>query len=601
MDFNYGNKVINASGPIKPADKNMPGDPRTRVETYADIASIPTPYIGMTITVLVDETNENKMTDYKVKSLKANNSGVANSLVDEVVRYVDYLGAASGGGSSSGGTAIEIVDDLTTGGVDKALSAEQGKVIKASLNKVEMNIGGNKFSKPMTKAEYDLLTPEEQNNGTTYIITDLDNIIPVDLSLISNKLHLKDETGNTIGKGVDLPSVVSNSNELISPNGSIFKIKVSDDGVLSAEKILEYGNIVLSKTSITINEGDSDTFTVTLDKAPTENQIINIVSDNVDVIINPTTLTFTNSNYNSPQTITVSGIVDEDTLKDTATITLSTANVENKTVNVTVNEVTVQEVFGNIVTSVNDITITEGQSGTFTVMLDKAPTNNQIVSLAKTNEDIIISPMSLEFTNSNYNVAQTITITSVEDIDTINDSDIITLSSLNINNKTINVSIVDNDNKTNNVIFDYTDTTVGTNNFSVNSEGVYEFTNNGTDGLIEIKLSNKDKISMVTPTTNFQFEFDIIENTMDNYIDDFSAGHMSPFADIPDSSSLGASGSTARISNANTTGTTTVTYTSTTSQEEIVKRLTTDGYYIVRLRTNATGTIKFKFRVLSMT
>lgn len=92
-DFTYGEKQILAGGPIKPSGKDMPVDARTRVESYADIASIPNPHVGLKITVKVDETNNNKMTDYIVKSLKADSIGIANSLIDEVVRYVDYLGA----------------------------------------------------------------------------------------------------------------------------------------------------------------------------------------------------------------------------------------------------------------------------------------------------------------------------------------------------------------------------------------------------------------------------------------------------------------------------------------------------------------------------
>ena len=91
-DFTYGGKQIVIGGPIKPNGKDMPSDARTRVDCYADIATIPNPYVGLRITVKVDETNNNKMTDYIVKSLKANSMGVANSVVDEVVRYVDYLG-----------------------------------------------------------------------------------------------------------------------------------------------------------------------------------------------------------------------------------------------------------------------------------------------------------------------------------------------------------------------------------------------------------------------------------------------------------------------------------------------------------------------------
>lgn len=96
-DFTYGNKTITTSGPTKPATKNSPGDVRTRVQTYADISTIPMPYIGMPIVVLTDETNENKMTEYRVKSLKANVLGVQDTVVNEVVRLKDFLEISNSG------------------------------------------------------------------------------------------------------------------------------------------------------------------------------------------------------------------------------------------------------------------------------------------------------------------------------------------------------------------------------------------------------------------------------------------------------------------------------------------------------------------------
>ena len=110
-DFTYGKKQILAGGPIKPSGKDMPVDARTRVESYADIASIPNPHVGLKITVKVDETNNNKMTDYIVKSLKANSAGIANMLIDEVVRYVDYLGISSSGGGTSAGTGTGLTTE----------------------------------------------------------------------------------------------------------------------------------------------------------------------------------------------------------------------------------------------------------------------------------------------------------------------------------------------------------------------------------------------------------------------------------------------------------------------------------------------------------
>ena len=117
-DFTYGGKQIVTSGPFKPNEKDMPNDARTRVDCYADIATIPNPYVGLKITVKVDETNNNKMTDYIVKSLKANSIGLANSLIDEVVRYVDYLGVSSSGGGTGSTGSVDLSNYYTKTEVD---------------------------------------------------------------------------------------------------------------------------------------------------------------------------------------------------------------------------------------------------------------------------------------------------------------------------------------------------------------------------------------------------------------------------------------------------------------------------------------------------
>ena len=136
-DFSYNEKTINSGGPIKPSGINQPLDPRTEVKLYADIKLIPNPYVGMIITVLEDETNSNKMTDYKVLSLKSDDFGVANSVVDRVQRYVEYLGVSTGGSSSSG-----------TGGT--GLTSEQ----EEQLNKIpEMEASINNINESLnTKA-----------------------------------------------------------------------------------------------------------------------------------------------------------------------------------------------------------------------------------------------------------------------------------------------------------------------------------------------------------------------------------------------------------------------------------------------------------------
>ena len=107
--------------------------------------------------------------------------------------------------------------------------------------------------------------------------------------------------------------------------------------------------------------------------------------------------------------------------------------------------------YGNIVVSTNVINIEEGNSTSFTVCLDKAPIDNQIVSIGKNNNDVILDKTSLTFTSSNYNTPQTVNINVLEDNDFSDETCVITLSSKNVLSKTIVVNIIDNDSEPVNV------------------------------------------------------------------------------------------------------------------------------------------------------
>ena len=91
-DFNYDKTTITSVGPFKPKNRNVPINARYRVETYADIATIPIPAVGELVFVMSDENNNNQQNIYVIKSLKASNLGVEDSLVDEVVPLKTFLG-----------------------------------------------------------------------------------------------------------------------------------------------------------------------------------------------------------------------------------------------------------------------------------------------------------------------------------------------------------------------------------------------------------------------------------------------------------------------------------------------------------------------------
>ena len=220
-DFSYGGQQIVANGPFKPSGKDMPSDARTRVECYADIVSIPNPHIGLKITVKVDETNNNKMTDYIVKSLKANNIGVANTVIDEVVRYADYLGVSSSGGGTGEGLTSEQAQQLQTAYEhSQSPHVTTDDVSMAVRSYVNSNIGllkGDKGDKGEQgerglQGERGPQGPQGPKGDTPDMTAFEEKInaqcdtMATDLSLNGTTLKLKKKDGTEIGTGITLPT-----------------------------------------------------------------------------------------------------------------------------------------------------------------------------------------------------------------------------------------------------------------------------------------------------------------------------------------------------------------------------------------------------------
>ena len=69
-------------------------------------------------------------------------------------------------------------------------------------------------------------------------------------------------------------------------------------------------------------------------------------------------------------------------------------------------------------TPTSGLTTTEaGGTATFTVVLDSQPTANVTIALSSSDTtEATVSPASLTFTPANWNVAQTVTVTGVDDL-----------------------------------------------------------------------------------------------------------------------------------------------------------------------------------------
>lgn len=88
------------------------------------------------------------------------------------------------------------------------------------------------------------------------------------------------------------------------------------------------GNLILSTASLSIKEGQSATFTVTLDSAPSVNQTVQMsASDSAKLTVTPASLTFTPGDWNVAQTVTVE--VPSGTTEGATSVTIASAGVDS--------------------------------------------------------------------------------------------------------------------------------------------------------------------------------------------------------------------------------------------------------------------------------
>ena len=76
--------------------------------------------------------------------------------------------------------------------------------------------------------------------------------------------------------------------------------------------------VAVNPTSLSITEGGSDSYTMVLTKAPTASVYVDVSGASGDVRVSRSRLTFSTSNWNREQTVTVSVSEDDDAVQDAA-------------------------------------------------------------------------------------------------------------------------------------------------------------------------------------------------------------------------------------------------------------------------------------------
>ena len=180
--------------------------------------------------------------------------------------------------------------------------------------------------------------------------------------------------------------------------------------------------------SLTVREGSSNTYTVQLNTQPTGDVTVTISSDNPDVTVSSSILTFTTTDWGR-QSVRVTAGRDGDAADDMATLTHDPSGADYDSVSNADLAVTVTDYdIPGVTVTPTSLTIGEGGSGTYTVVLDTQPSGDVTVTIVNPtdNTDVTAEPAALTFTTTNWDTAQTVTVSAAQDGDTDDDTATVT-------------------------------------------------------------------------------------------------------------------------------------------------------------------------------
>lgn len=177
----------------------------------------------------------------------------------------------------------------------------------------------------------------------------------------------------------------------------------------------------LSKTTVTTSEaGGQDSFTVALTTQPTSDVTVNILSSDTNAgTVSPSSLTFTSSDWNVAQTVTVTG-VDEHIAGGTTAYDIDLtavsvdSNYDGKTAQVTANNSDDDTAGVNVDT--NTLNLVGDETGTVNIVLNTIPTQSVTISPSYNSAELTVSPASITFLPADWNTPQSFSVQAASSV-----------------------------------------------------------------------------------------------------------------------------------------------------------------------------------------
>jgi hypothetical protein len=199
-------------------------------------------------------------------------------------------------------------------------------------------------------------------------------------------------------------------------------LAVADAAVTNLDS--DVAAVVVSPISGNTTEaGGSATFSVVLATQPTADVTISLASsNNAEGTVSASSLTFTAANWNAAQVVTVTGVDDaiDDGDAGYSIVTGAAVSADGGYNGLNAADVAVTNIdndtAGVSISAISGSTTEAGGTATFNVVLDSQPTADVTISIASTDTtEGTVSTSSLTFTAANWNVAQVVSVTGVDD------------------------------------------------------------------------------------------------------------------------------------------------------------------------------------------
>ena len=225
-----------------------------------------------------------------------------------------------------------------------------------------------------------------------------------------------DDDGESVllGFGMTLPPAVSLGTTTQAT------VSITDD---------DAAGVTIEPAALSVVAGRSNEYTAALATEPTGEVTVTISGHaGTAVTLDKTTLTFTTDNWDTAQTVTVSATQNAATAKVTLAHTVAGADYGSVTAEpVVVSVVGVagqqQTIQVGVSSSTQTLTVPEGGANSYTLVLGSRPTGDVAVGVTlPTGTDLTLDKTTLTFTSTNWDVAQTVTVTAAEDDDGVTDA-----------------------------------------------------------------------------------------------------------------------------------------------------------------------------------